>query len=132
MKLHITVSGFLMLVLALIHIGFPSHFRWKEELARLSLLNRQMMYVHMFFIALMLGLLGIYCIAYHNELIYSLAGQHIALGISIFWFARLLFQLFVYSPSLWRGKTFETFVHVFFTLLWSYFTIVFYMAFAHK
>lgn len=118
-----------MLVLALLHIGFSRYFRWKEELAPLSLINRQMMYVHMFFIALIVGLMGAYCFLCTDDLSQSAAGRHIALGISLFWFVRLIVQLFVYSPKLWRGKKFETAIHVLFTMLWVYFAAVFFLVF---
>ena len=37
---------------------FPRQFRWREELARLSLLNRQIFLVHTFFIVLVVTMMG--------------------------------------------------------------------------
>jgi hypothetical protein len=39
--------------------------------------------------------------------------------------ARWCAQHFVYSPSLWRGRRFETAVHVLFTALWTWLTSVY-------
>jgi hypothetical protein len=36
-------------------------------------------------------------------------------------------QLFGYSSTLWRGKPFETLVHIAFTLLWAWLTTLFAM-----
>ena len=46
-------------------------------------------------------------------------------GLTIFWFLRLLTQWFVYDSALWRGHRFNTAMHVIFSCLWSYFTVVF-------
>jgi hypothetical protein len=35
----------------LLHLAFPRYFRWKEETAGLSLMTRQVLHVHTFFIA---------------------------------------------------------------------------------
>lgn len=43
----------------------------------------------------------------------------------MFWALRLFTQFFVYSPKLWRGKRFETVVHIAFSMLWTYATGLF-------
>lgn len=114
-----------MIALSLLHVGFPSRFNWKTDLAPLSLLNRQMMYVHTFFVALVVLLTGLLCLGYSSDVIQTNLGRVIAIGLAFFWGLRLLFQFFVYSPSLWQGKTFETIIHVVFSAMWLYFTVVF-------
>ncbi len=126
MKLHLEIIGFLLVGLAVLHIFFPKYFNWKKELLPLSLINKQLMYVHTFFIGLMVFQMGILCIAQAEQIINTDLGHILSLGLFIFWFTRLIFQLFVYSPKLWKGKRFETIVHVVFTLLWIYFCIVFF------
>ena len=125
MALHLQLIGYLLVLLALIHIGFPTYFGWKKDLAGLSLINRQMMYVHTFFIFLTVLLMGLLCIHNTADLLLSPLGHVICLGFSFFWAVRLFFQLFVYSPRLWQGKIFETAIHILFTLLWTYFSWVF-------
>lgn len=121
-----------MIALAMVHIVFPRRFGWKEECRRLSLLNRQIMYVHTFFIAMVVFLMGVLCVSHSYELIDNAFGRRIALGLFFFWLARLFVQAFVYSPQLWRGKRFETTVHIVFSLLWAYFSIVFLIAFLYS
>jgi hypothetical protein len=125
MKLHLDLIGSVMILLALAHAFFPRYFAWKENLAGLSLLHRQMMKVHTFFIALIILLMGLLCLTSSTELVHTALGRRVALGLGIFWGARLLAQLFGYSTKLWRGKPFETLVHIVFTIAWTYFTAVF-------
>lgn len=125
MEVHINIVGALLIMLATIHIIFPRYFNWKNELAGLSLINRQMMQVHTFFLAFILFLMGILCLSSASDLVSTSLGKRICLGFSIFWGLRLLFQFFIYSPKLWRGKVKETIIHILFTLLWIYFTLVF-------
>ena len=52
-------------------------------------------------------------------------GQWLCGGLALFWSSRLVFQFFVYSRDLWRGKAFETAMHALFTCSWCYYTAVF-------
>ena len=88
-----------------------------------------MMQVHTFFIALVVFLMGLLCLTSAVELVQTDLGKKIALGLGVFWGARLLIQFFGYSTALWRGKRFETVMHIFFSLLWIYLSIVFFMVY---
>jgi len=125
MIIHLKIVGYLMLVLACIHIVFPKYFNWNKELKHLSLINNQMMRTHTFFIALTVGLMGLLCTTSALELTETALGKKITLGLGIFWSIRLLFQFFVYSSKLWKGKKFETSIHILFSMMWLYFSITF-------
>jgi len=125
MTLQLEFIGALLVVLALLHVGFARYFDWRREFAVVSLINRQMMYVHTFFVAFVVLLMGLLCLTSAAELVGTLLGRRVALGLGIFWLARLLIQFFGYSASLWRGKRFETVIHVLFSLLWLYLTVIF-------
>ena len=125
MTLQLEFIGALLVVLALLHVGFARYFDWRREFAVVSLINRQMMYVHTFFVAFVVLLMGLLCLTSAAELVSTLLGRRVALGLGIFWLARLLIQFFGYSASLWRGKGFETVIHVLFSLLWLYLTVIF-------
>lgn len=125
MEFHLKIAGILLILLASIHIIFPRYFNWKIELNSLSLINRQLMYVHTFFIALAVLLIGILCLTSSEELTSTALGKKISLGVGIFWTIRLFIQFFGYSPKLWKGKIFETSVHIFFSVFWSYLSTVF-------
>lgn len=125
MQLQLEFIGALLVVLALLHAGFAWYFDWRREFATVSLINRQMMYVHTFFIALAVLLMGLLCLTSATELVGTPLGRRVALGMGLFWLARLLIQFFGYSATLWRGKRFETVVHVLFSLLWAYVSAIF-------
>jgi hypothetical protein len=125
MELHLKIAGVLLVLLALLHVIFPRYFKWKAELSNISAINRQMMYVHAFFIGLALLLMGLLCLTSSSDIASTSLGRKVSLGIGIFWLARLFIQFFGYSSLLWKGKTFETTVHVLFSVLWIYLTAVF-------
>ena len=125
MQLQLKVIGGLLVVLALLHAGFAWYFDWRRELAVVSLINREMMYVHTSFVALAVLLMGGLCLTSAAELVGTPLGRRVALGLGLFWLARLLIQFFGYSATLWRGKRFETIVHVVFSLLWAYVSGIF-------
>lgn len=119
--LHLRTAGVLLLTLASLHVFFPRHFRWREELAPLSTLTRQMFLVHVAFIVLMLIMMGLLSVLYADALVEPTPlARAVLVGISTFWGLRLLVQWFVYDQSLWRGQTFNTAVHLVFTALWAY------------
>jgi hypothetical protein len=125
MELNLEIIGYILILLALGHVIFPHYFNWADELRQVSLINRQLMYVHTFFIGLVLMLMGLLCITSANEIISTALGRRIALGLGIFWLARLFIQFFVYSPELWKNKLRETLIHVVFVLLWTYLSAMF-------
>lgn len=125
MELHLKITGSLLIVLALTHVVFPRYFNWKQELSSLSLINKQIMQVHSFFIAVTVFLMGLLCLTCSEELTGTVLGKRISLGLGIFWSTRLVIQFFGYSSRVWRGKTFETTIHIVFSLLWVYLSVIF-------
>jgi hypothetical protein len=126
MELQLNIIGFLLICLAIVHVIFPRYFNWREELSKISLINRQMMQIHTFFIAVMVFLMGLLCVTCAKEMIETPIGQKISLGLGFFWSLRLMVQFFGYSSDLWKGKTFETVVHIAFSLLWVYLSVIFF------
>ncbi|MBL8204607.1 MAG: hypothetical protein JNM09_10295 [Blastocatellia bacterium] len=124
--IHLKIIGIVLILLALVHLILPRWCDWAVELARLSLLNRQLMQVHTFFIALVVLMFGALTFFCSDELLSrSRLAQVILLGFTVFWAVRLFFQFFVYDTQLWRGKRFETLVHILFVCFWTYCTVVY-------
>ncbi len=128
MILALQTTGILLMVLGLAHAAFPRHFRWREETAGLTLLTRQILHIHTAFIGLMVFLIGLLCSTCAADLISTPLGQRICLGLAAFWGIRLVVQFFGYSPDLWRGKPFETTMHILFSLFWASLTTLFSLA----
>ena len=129
MEIHFKIIGLSLMTLAVVHSIFPKYFNWAKELQPLSLINRQMMVVHTFFIAFTVFLMGLLCFSSSSDLIETSLGKRISLGLAIFWTLRLIIQLFGYSSKLWKGKMFETTVHILFTAFWIYASMIFWMNF---
>lgn len=125
MEIQFKLIGAAFILLALVHIIFPKKFNWKTELSTLSLLNRQVMIIHTFFIALVVFLMGILCLTSSHDLVHTVFGKKISLGLGIFWAIRLYIQFFGYSSELWKGKRFETSIHLLFSLTWTYVSTLF-------
>lgn len=125
MKPHIEIVGCLLILLGLLHVTFPSHFKWRETLASVPRVSREIMYVHTFFIALTVFLMGLLCITSAEEIVDTPLGKKLAIGLAVFWTIRLLIQFFGYSKELWQGKRFETIMHICFSFLWLYLSAVF-------
>lgn len=126
LELHLKLAGTLLILLGLSHALFGRRFKWQEELERLSLLNRQIFYVHAFFIALIVAMLGVLALFYTGTLIEKTALARVVLsGIILFWACRLWIQFFGYDASLWKGNRFNTRMHLLFSLMWTYLVGVF-------
>ena len=128
MEIHIKIVGVLLVALAVMHVGIPNYFKWKQELQPLTLITRQILYVHTFFIAFVVLLIGLLCLGYSHDLVSTSLGRIVCMGLAVFWLTRLIFQFFVYSSKVWKGKIFETIMHILFSLLWLYFSSVFVLA----
>jgi hypothetical protein len=125
MIVQLKIIGGFFVVLAVLHFFFPRYFGWNSDLKPLSLINRQMMWVHTFFLAFIVFLMGLLCLFETQALLNTDLGQSICIGLGVFWGLRLLVQFFGYSSKLWRGKIFETSVHIVFILIWGYLTFLF-------
>lgn len=126
---HLHVGGLAMASLVIVNLFVPSRFHWREEMARLSLVNRQIFQVHTVFLVLILALFSTLLLTCASELLEpSRLSRAILLGLTIFWGLRMAVQWCFYSSELWRGHRFNTIVHVAFSVLWVYLTSVFAVA----
>jgi hypothetical protein len=126
LELHLRLAGALLIVLAGFNLLLPRRFAWPAELQRLTLLTRQVFWVHLFFIVLLLAMMGLLTLAFAPALLARTPLATVVLaGLSLFWIARLFVQFFVYSPALWRGNRLHTTFHVLFSVLWLYLSCVF-------
>jgi hypothetical protein len=132
--LHLRIVGVAMLLLVVMNIfDVPRRFRWKQEMATLSLLNRQVFQVHAAFICIILTMFAALTLLLPHELLAATKlSRAVVAGMAVFWFLRLLTQWFIYDWRIWRGNRFYTTMHFFFTGLWIYFTLTFTCAFAAK
>jgi hypothetical protein len=125
LALHLRIVGVLMALLVVVNLFVPGRFNWREELARLSLLNRQIVVAHMVFIVLVVALTSALLLTSAEALLEpSRLSRAVLFGLTVFWGLRMLMQWFFYSPRVWRGNRFHTVMHVLFSLAWIYVTAV--------
>ena len=123
------LAGLFLLGLFVLNFFIPARFKWAEELPRLSLINRRIFQVHAIFIALILLLTGLLLVFLPRELLTpNPLARAVLGGLIVFWGLRLYMQWFTYDAELWRGKRFETAIHVCFSGLWIFLTATFTVA----
>jgi len=133
LDIHLKIVGVLMFGLVVINIFAPRRFGWREELAKVSILTRQVFFVHCFFIAMLIALWGVLSLCYTRALLEpTLLGALVLAGLTLFWGVRLIAQWFVYDSRLWRGHRFNTVMHFVFSGVWAYFTAVYGAAFLNQ
>jgi len=129
MLLHLRIVGFVMGALVLVNLFVPGRYRWREEMARLSLLNRQVFQAHAVFLVLTLALFSALLLTCADALIEpTRLSRAVLIGLTIFWALRMLMQWCFYSPAIWRGHRFNTVMHCIFSATWIYVTGVFALA----
>lgn len=126
LEVHLRIAGALLLLLAAVHPLFPKQLGWKDDLAKLTLLNRQIFLVHVGFIVLILVLFGALALFFAADLVApSRLATAVLAGLTLFWGLRLLTQQLIYDRSHWRGNRRNTILHILASLLWTYLTVVF-------
>lgn len=130
MKTCLQIAGIFQLVLSLAHFGFARRLGWREELQRVSLLTRQIFWVHAGFLMLTLAGFGSLSLLCADDLLTrSPLARAVLGGLSVFWAVRWYCQFFVYRAELWRGNSVNTIAHILFALLWTFLTAVYAAAF---
>ena len=124
--IHLRIVGLVMASLVAVNLIVPSRFHWREEMARLSLVNRQIFQAHGIFLALTLALMSMLLLTSADTLLEpTRLSRAVLAGLTIFWGLRMLMQWFFYSPELWRGHRFNSVMHCVFSMVWIYVTGVF-------
>jgi hypothetical protein len=123
---HLRFIGVLMAALVVVNFFVPGRFHWREEMARLSLVNRQIFQAHTVFIVLTIAMFSVLLLTSAETLLEPTRLSRLVLGgLTIFWGVRMLMQWFFYSPAIWRGHRFNTAMHGVFSVAWVYVTAVF-------
>ena len=122
---HLRAVGVLLAVLAIVNLFVPGRFNWREELTRVSLLNRQIFQAHTAFIVLSIVLMSALFLTCAEALLEpTRLSRAVLIGLTVFWGVRMLMQWFFYSPMVWRGNRLHTVLHGVFSLGWIYVTAV--------
>lgn len=129
---HLRIVGLMMAGLVVVNAFVPRRFHWREEMARLSLLNRQIFEAHAIFLVLTLALFSALLLTCSDALLEpTRLSRAILIGLTIFWTLRMVMQWGFYSSAIWRGHPFNMTMHYVFSAVWVYVTTVFAAALMH-
>jgi len=122
---HLRSVGVLMALLVAVNLCVPKQLHWREELSRVSLVNRQIFQAHTVFIVLLVALTSALLLTCAEALLEpTRLSRAVLIGLTGFWGLRMLMQWLFYSPRVWRGNRFYTALHAVFSLGWIYVTAV--------
>ena len=129
MRTCLQIAGILQLALSVAHFGFARRFGWRNELQKVSLLTRQIFWVHTGFLMLVLAGFGCMSLLHADELLAGNSlGRFVLASLTVFWATRWFCQFFVYRAELWRGNALHTTAHILFAGLWTFLGTVYGMA----
>ncbi len=98
LTINLTVAGTILVGLGVVHIALPAVLGWRRELTGVSPLNREVSYVHCFFIGLACVLWGLLPLTAGRVLLqHGPVTRLVLIGAVIFWGCRLAIQLLVFN-----------------------------------
>jgi len=113
--------------IAILNLGLIRIMGWKEDLARVRLLVRQVFQIHAWFISLTLLIFAALTFRFAGEM--ALGAQPvyrwIACSTGAFWAIRAVLQASYYSSSHWRGIPLRTAAHIILLVVYSGFAAVY-------
>jgi hypothetical protein len=117
----------LQLAIAVLNLFLVPLLNWREDLARMPLLLREVFQVHAWFISITLAIFVAITWRFASEM----AGganpvcQWLAAGIGAFWAIRAVLQMAYYSSTHWRGQSGRTLAHIGLLIVYGGFAAVY-------
>ena len=120
------VAGASLILLSLFHAVLWRTLAWDKEVDRLSPLNARVFAVHTFFVAFVLGALGLLSLIKPELLLApSELARLLLVGIVVFWIARLIIQPLVFDRVMKIGGTRSPLLRVGASLVWLMYVVVY-------
>jgi hypothetical protein len=121
---NLTYAGMLLLGLGVAHLALPAVLGWRRELAATSALNREVSYVHCYFVGLSCVLWGLLPLTAGTRLLQPDPVTRLVLtGAVCFWASRLLVQVVLFNRHAVRSVGWLA-LSAAGTVLWLYLTLV--------
>jgi hypothetical protein len=97
----IWMAGVIYIGIVLANLPLPRKLRVSENLASVPRFLRQVFYVHWFYIVLIVAFFSALCFRFTSDLMGASAlGRFLSGFMAVFWFLRLVLQLFYYDSGL--------------------------------
>ena len=113
MNILLVFFGATQIAIGILIFALPRLLGWRAELAAMPALLREVYHVHALFVAVALWIFGGLTLAYGTDI------GPLGPCIGLFWAVRVGVQLFYYSPTHWRGKRRETYIHLVFLFVYG-------------
>jgi hypothetical protein len=130
LELWLRIAAVTQIALAGLSLCLARILDWKPDMARMSLLVRQVFEIHGWFIALTLVIWGVLTWQFAPEMAAhpTQLARWLCAAIGAFWGLRTVMQWTHYSTSHWRGNTPRTVIH--WTVFFGYgtWTVVYFAA----
>jgi len=119
------VAGASLIVLSLFHAVLWRTLSWGREIERLSPLNARVFAVHTFFIAFVIGALGLLSLIEPQLLLApSKLARWLLVGIVVFWIARLIIQPLIFDHAM-QGALRSPALRIGVSLVWVIYVAVY-------
>lgn len=116
--------------IAILNFSLIRIMGWKEDLARVSLLVREVFQIHAWFISITLLIFAALTFRFGGEIAAGCEPVYrwMARSIGAFWAVRAVLQVTFYSRSHWRGIASRTAVHIILLAVYSGFAALYLFA----
>ena len=127
MRTLLVTVAVMQLAIAMLNLFLVPLLNWKEELARMPLLLREVFQVHAWFISITLTIFGVMTCHFAESFVgcNNPLARWLAAAIGLFWLIRTVLQVTYYSGSHWRGQFGRTVLHAICLLLYGGFASVY-------
>ena len=127
LEIALQLCAFGQLCIALLNLNLVRMMGWREEVAGMSLLVREVFHVHAWFVSITLGIFAALTWRFAGEIAAGAAPifRWVAMSIAFFWAVRTVLQVVYYSSSHWRGIASKTAVHFILLLIYGSWAILY-------
>jgi len=93
----IFAGGVYHIAFAIFHLMFWKIFQWKRDLARLTMINRQVMQILNLCLTLVFLIMAYISLFHSGELLSTSLGKTMLFAITLFWFLRMIEQIIFFG-----------------------------------
>ena len=114
LRLLLVVAALGQFTIAILNLFLERLLRWKEDIARMPLLIREVFQVHSWFISATLAIFAVLTLRFAPQMASGAdaLASWLAASIGMFWAVRAVMQVTYYSSSHWRGRMDRTIIHI--------------------
>lgn len=130
LELFLKIIAVAQVAIALLNFAMPRILKWEADIARMSLLVRDVFKIHAWFISLTLVIWGVLTWRFAHEMAHAPTelSRWLCWAIAVFWGVRCALQWLHYDSSHWRGIPSRTVMHWVFFVGYGLWTVVYAMA----